>query len=40
MLSKDMSYSSAIFKDYEEDIRCAGSKDLESLEAAQLRKLR
>jgi len=40
MLSKDMTYSSAIFKDYEEDIRRPGSKDLESLEAAQLRKLR
>ncbi|KAF8589859.1 cyclopropane-fatty-acyl-phospholipid synthase [Ramaria rubella] len=38
-LSEDMNYSSAIFKDFTEDIR-PGAQDLESLEDAQLRKMR
>ncbi|KAF8813872.1 CFS1-like protein, partial [Phlegmacium glaucopus] len=39
-LSKDMCYSSAIFKDYEGDIRPGSTSNLESLEDAQLRKMR
>ena len=35
-----MCYSSAIFKDYEEDIRPGATSNLESLEDAQLRKMR
>lgn len=39
-LSEDMNYSSAIFEDFEEDLKANRGRPLETLESAQLRKMK